>query len=156
MIWLQDRRIAINVRKSAHILYIIRHIPPSCPCSFLGENIQTAEKIKYLGFTLDRITWASQARLSKKHPRDSGYSVCFSISAEDCLSGVDWSCLESSYLLWWITLAKAWCQQPIEEASLLDCYCWHTLASQQFTAAQGTRGSPYSWKHQEFCTEFWL
>ena len=38
-IWLREWRIAINVRKSAAVLFMTRRIPPPRPLRFLGEEI---------------------------------------------------------------------------------------------------------------------
>ena len=50
-IWLREWRIAINVGKSAAVIFTTRRAPPSRPLRFLGEEIRW-EKVKYLGVTL--------------------------------------------------------------------------------------------------------
>ena len=58
--WLRDWRIAINVDKSAAVLFTTRRTPTPRPLRFLGDEIQWVEKVKYLGVTLDkRLTWAT-------------------------------------------------------------------------------------------------
>jgi Reverse transcriptase (RNA-dependent DNA polymerase). len=44
-IWFQDWRIAINVRKSAAILFMPRYSLPPHSLRYLGEEIQWAEKV---------------------------------------------------------------------------------------------------------------
>jgi Reverse transcriptase (RNA-dependent DNA polymerase). len=43
--WLQDWRIAINVDKSAAVLFTTRRIPTPRPLRFLGDEIQWVEKV---------------------------------------------------------------------------------------------------------------
>ena len=58
-------------------------------------------------------------RLEENHTRDSGYSVCFWISAAEYPSGTDWCCIDNPYVhdgLWSASL-ETFCRQPYEKAS---------------------------------------
>jgi len=53
-ICLRDWRIAINVDKSAAVLFTTTRIPTPRPLRFLGNEIQWVEKVKYSGSLLIR------------------------------------------------------------------------------------------------------
>ena len=50
--WLRDWRIAINVDKSAAMLFTTKLLPTPRPLRFLGDEIQWVKKIKHLGAPL--------------------------------------------------------------------------------------------------------
>ena len=52
--WLRDWRIAINVDKSAAVLFTTRRIPTPRPLRYLGDEIQWVKKVKYLGASLGK------------------------------------------------------------------------------------------------------
>ena len=52
--WLRDWRIAINVDKSAAVLFTTTRIPTPRPLRFLGNEIQWVEKVKYVEVILDK------------------------------------------------------------------------------------------------------
>ena len=53
--WVRDWKIAINVDKSAAVLFRTRRIPTPRPLRFLGDEIQWVKKVKYLGSPLGHL-----------------------------------------------------------------------------------------------------
>jgi hypothetical protein len=60
--WLRDWMIAINVAKSTAVLFVkaARRIQKPRAVQFIGEPIQSVERARYLGVTLDtQLTWSA-------------------------------------------------------------------------------------------------
>jgi hypothetical protein len=75
-LWLAQWRIAINVTKSAAMLFVKRgrRLPVPRPVHLFGEPIRWVDRTRYLGVTLDaRLTWAAHiAGVSKKAAQRMG------------------------------------------------------------------------------------
>ena len=160
-IWLREWRIAINVGKSAAVLFTTRRTPPPRPLRFLGEEIRWEEKVKYLGVTLDRrLTWSShidQVRrkasqrlgiLSPLLNKRSGLSIRNGLMLYRQLIRpmMDYACPV------WRHAANS----HIKRLQVLAYNCGRTLVRQQFAIARGPGGSLSSRTHQESCPQFRL
>ena len=107
-IWLRDWRIAINVGKSAAVLFTTRCILSPHPLRFLEKRFNGQEKSNIWGslWIGDLPALFTQTKLEEKHSRDFRYSVCFWISTADYPSRMDWCCIDSSYISWWTMHAQ--------------------------------------------------
>jgi hypothetical protein len=147
------------------ILFTTRYILPPRRLKFLGEEIRSEEKVKYMGVTLDRrLTWSSHIDQGRR--KASQRLGVLSPLLDKC-SGLairkGLMLYVSSFVSWWTTLAQfgdmlltvTWRSFNTFSPNACVLLLAH-LGMLAIYSCMRTGGSVYSWTHQESCIGFWL